>query len=49
VSGFPTLGTSHGAKLFLVTSGYVTDDVLEYRLAEIERLTRRRTAGGAQD
>jgi putative protein-disulfide isomerase len=48
VSGFPTLGTSHGAKLFLVTSGYVTDDVLEYRLAEIERLARQRTAGGAQ-
>jgi putative protein-disulfide isomerase len=48
VSGFPTVGTSRGAKLFLVTSGYVTDDVLEYRLVEIERLARQRTAGGAQ-
>lgn len=45
VSGFPTLGTSRGSQLFLVTSGYVTDDVLEYRLAEIERLARRRAAG----
>jgi putative protein-disulfide isomerase len=38
VGGFPTLGVSHGSQLYLVTSGYVTDDVLEYRLAEIERL-----------
>jgi putative protein-disulfide isomerase len=45
VSGFPTLGTSHGSQLFLVTSGYVTDDVLEYRLAEIERLRALRAAG----
>ena len=37
VSGFPTLGVSHGAQLYLVTSGFVTGDVLEYRLAEIER------------
>ncbi len=37
VSGFPTLGVSYGPQLFLVTSGYVTDDVLDYRLAEIER------------
>ncbi len=48
VSGFPTLGTSRGAQLFLVTSGYVTDDVLEYRLAEIERLAGERAAGGAR-
>jgi putative protein-disulfide isomerase len=48
VSGFPTLGTSRGEQIFLVTSGYVTDDVLEYRLAEIERLARQRSAGGAQ-
>lgn len=48
VSGFPTLGTSRGEQLFLVTSGYVTDDVLEYRLAEIERLARQRSAGGSQ-
>jgi putative protein-disulfide isomerase len=38
VSGFPTLGVQHGEQLYLVTSGYVTDDVLEYRLAEIDRL-----------
>jgi putative protein-disulfide isomerase len=38
VSGFPTLGVSQGSQLFLVTSGYATDDVLEYRIAEIERL-----------
>ena len=38
ISGFPTLGVRHGSQLFLVTSGYVTDDVLEYRLAEIDRL-----------
>jgi len=39
VSGFPTLAASRGEELYLVTSGYVTHDVLEYRLAEIERLT----------
>ena len=39
VSGFPTVAASHGEELYLVTSGYVTHDVLEYRLAEIERLT----------
>jgi putative protein-disulfide isomerase len=48
VSGFPTLGMSRGAQLFLVTSGYVTEDVLEYRLAEIERLAGERAAGGAR-
>jgi putative protein-disulfide isomerase len=48
VSGFPTLATSRGEQLFLVTSGYVTDDVLEYRLAEIERLARQRSAEGSQ-
>ena len=37
VSGFPTLGVSHGPQLYLVTSGYVTEDVLEYRLEEIAR------------
>jgi putative protein-disulfide isomerase len=37
VSGFPTLGISYGPQLYLVTSGFVTDDVLEYRLAEIDR------------
>ena len=37
VSGFPTLGISYGPQLYLVTSGFVTDDVLEYRLGEIDR------------
>lgn len=37
VSGFPTLGVAHGPQVYLVTSGFVTDDVLEHRLAEIER------------
>jgi putative protein-disulfide isomerase len=37
VSGFPTVAAEHGGQLYLVTSGYVTHDVLEYRLAEIER------------
>lgn len=41
VSGFPTVAASRGEELYLVTSGYVTHDVLEYRLAEIERLTLR--------
>jgi putative protein-disulfide isomerase len=44
VSGFPTLGVGYGSQLFLVTSGYATDDVLEYRLAEIDRLTRQKAA-----
>ena len=44
VGGFPTLGIGYGSQLFLVTSGYVTDDVLEYRLAEIERLAIERAA-----
>lgn len=38
VSGFPTLALSRGEELYLVTSGYATHDVLEYRLAEIGRL-----------
>lgn len=38
VSGFPTLALSRGEELYLVTSGFVTHDVLEYRVAEIERL-----------
>ena len=46
VSGFPTLGVAHGQQLYLVTSGYVTDDVLEYRIAEIERLVQRKAAAG---
>jgi putative protein-disulfide isomerase len=42
VGGFPTLGVLHGNQVYLVTSGYVTDDVLEYRLVEIgERVNPR--------
>jgi putative protein-disulfide isomerase len=44
VSGFPTLGAAYGPQLYLVTSGFVTDDVLEYRLAEIDRLVAQRPA-----
>jgi putative protein-disulfide isomerase len=43
VSGFPTLALARGSQLYLVTSGYVTDDVLEHRVAEIERLTSQQT------
>jgi putative protein-disulfide isomerase len=46
VSGFPTLGLGYGSQLFLVTSGYATDDVLEYRIAEIERLAPRKAQAG---
>jgi putative protein-disulfide isomerase len=46
VGGFPTLGVLHAQQVYLVTSGYVTDDVLEYRLAEIERLLARKAAAG---
>ena len=38
ISGFPTLAVAYGPQLYLVTSGFVTADVLEHRLAEIERL-----------
>jgi protein-disulfide isomerase-like protein with CxxC motif len=38
VGGFPTVALSRGEELYLVTSGFVTHDVLEYRVAEIERL-----------
>jgi putative protein-disulfide isomerase len=44
VSGFPTLALSRGEELYLVTSGFVTHDVLEYRVAEIERLAPRQAA-----
>ena len=46
VSGFPTLGVSYGAQLFLVTTGYVTDDVLEYRLAEIDKRVQEKGSRG---
>lgn len=43
VSGFPTLGVAYGQQLYLVTSGFTTADVLEQRLAEIDRLARERS------
>lgn len=46
VGGFPTLGLVDGSQVFLVTSGYATQDVLEYRLAEIERRARENAAAG---
>lgn len=45
VGGFPTVALVRGAQLYLVTSGYATDDVLEYRVAEIERRLATATAG----
>jgi putative protein-disulfide isomerase len=46
VSGFPTLGAIHGNQVYLVTSGYVTDELLEYRLAEMVKLVARMASGG---
>jgi putative protein-disulfide isomerase len=46
VSGFPTLATARGTQLYLVTSGYVTDEVLEQRVAEIDRRTAQPTQAG---
>ena len=43
VAGFPTLAVEEAGELFLVTSGYVRADVLEQRIAEIQR----RSAGSA--
>jgi len=40
VSGFPTLAVGYEDELFLVTSGWVSADVLEERLAEIDRRVR---------
>lgn len=37
VGGFPTLGVAYGSQVYLVASGFVTDDVLEHRLEEIDR------------
>jgi putative protein-disulfide isomerase len=42
VGGFPTLGVAYGQQLYLVTSGFVTADVLEERLGQIDRLARER-------
>jgi putative protein-disulfide isomerase len=36
ISGFPTLAVEHGQQLYLATSGYVTAEVLEQRLEQIE-------------
>src|SRR5258708_15525370 len=44
IAGFPTLGVIHAGQVYLVTSGYATEDVLEYRLAEIDRLVGRRAS-----
>ena len=40
VAGFPTLALRHGTGLFLVASGFTRAEVLEERIAEIERRTR---------
>jgi putative protein-disulfide isomerase len=37
VAGFPTLAVEQAGELFLVTSGYARADVLDERIAEIER------------
>jgi putative protein-disulfide isomerase len=42
VAGFPTLGIAYGPQLYLVTSGFVTADVLDERLGQIDRLARER-------
>ena len=47
VSGFPTLGVAYGEQLFLVTSGFATAQVLEERLAEIDRRARERKVKSA--
>ena len=41
-----TVGLVKGPQLFLVTSGYATHDVLEYRIAEIERRAKEDAATG---
>ena len=46
VSGFPTLGVVVGSQVYLVTSGYATDDVLEYRIVEIARRIEPSAAAG---
>jgi putative protein-disulfide isomerase len=43
VGGFPTLAAAQGPQLYLVTSGYVKDAVLDQRVAEIDRLTTQQT------
>jgi len=47
VAGFPTLAVGYGNDLYLVTSGYVTTDVLEHRLDEIDRRLQQGTPGAA--
>lgn len=39
VGGFPTLGVAHAGNVYLATSGFVPREVLEERIAEIERRT----------
>jgi putative protein-disulfide isomerase len=43
VSGFPTLAAAKGPQLYLVTSGFVRDGVLDQRVAQIDRLTAQQT------
>jgi putative protein-disulfide isomerase len=43
VGGFPTLAAAQGPQLYLVTSGFVKDAVLDQRVAEIDRLTTQQT------
>ncbi len=45
-TGFPTLGIAHGRQLYLVTSGFVTADVLASRIAQISRLAHDGTSPG---
>lgn len=40
VGGFPTLAALRGEQLYLVSSGFASEDVLQHRLDEIERLTK---------
>jgi putative protein-disulfide isomerase len=48
VSGFPTLAVGYGEDLFLVTSGYVSGEVLNERLDEIDRRVNPPTGGAAR-
>jgi putative protein-disulfide isomerase len=46
VNGFPTLAAAKGPQLYLVTSGFVRDGVLDQRIAEIDRLTAQQAPAG---
>lgn len=47
VTGFPTVAVGYDADLYLVTSGYVSADVLQERLAEIDRRVNQAPGGAA--